>query len=84
MTTNNFKLVQRILSDWQFDLLIFLIALLPKPRRSHHYACVCEVALSEKSSAPNYPKLNFRCTRLKKNLRYFNDIIYCILFIIFL
>ncbi len=56
-------LVQRILSNWQFDLLIFLIALLPKPRRSHRYACVCEAALSEKYSASNYPKLNFRCTR---------------------
>ncbi len=30
-------LVQRILSNWQFDLPIFLIALLPKPRRSHRY-----------------------------------------------
>ena len=55
-------LVQRILSNWQFDLPIFLIALLPKPRRSHRYACVCEAALSEKYSASNYPKLNFRCT----------------------
>ncbi len=36
-------LVQRILSNWQFDLPIFLIALLPKPRRSHRYVCVCEV-----------------------------------------
>ena len=56
-------LVQRILSNWQFDLPISLIALLPKPRRSHRYACVCEAALSEKYSASNYPKLNFRCTR---------------------
>jgi hypothetical protein len=53
-------LVQRILSNWQFDLFIFLIALLPKPRRSHRYACVCEAALSGKYSASNYPKLNFR------------------------
>jgi hypothetical protein len=44
-------------------LPIFLIALLPKPRRSHRYDCVCEAALSEKYSASNYPKLNFRCTR---------------------
>ena len=56
-------LVQRILSNWQFDLFISLIALLPKPRRSHRYACVCEAALSGKYSASNYPKLNFRCTR---------------------
>ena len=55
-------LVQRILSNWQFDLFISLIALLPKPRRSHRYACVCEAALSGKYSASNYPKLNFRCT----------------------
>ncbi len=60
---HSFDLVQRILSNWQFDLPISLIALLPKPRRSHHYACVCEAALSEKYSASNYPKLNFRCTR---------------------
>ncbi len=59
------KLVQRILSNWQFDLSIFPIALLPKPRRSHRYACVCEVVLSEKYSASNYPKLNIRCTRNK-------------------
>ena len=57
-------LVQRILSNWQFDLTIFLIALLPKPRRSHRYACVWEAALSKKYSASNYPKLNFRCTSL--------------------
>ena len=57
------KLVQRILSNWQFDLPIFLIALFPKPRRSHRYACVWEASLSEKYSASNYPKLNFRCTR---------------------
>ncbi|MCI6812388.1 MAG: histidine kinase [Lachnospiraceae bacterium] len=56
------KLVQRILSNWQFDLPIFLIALFPKPRRSHRYACVWEASLSEKYSASNYPKLNFRCT----------------------
>lgn len=55
-------LVQRILSNWQFDLPIFLIALLPKPRHSHRYACVWEAALSEKYSASNYPKLNFHCT----------------------
>ena len=36
-----------------FRLLIFLIALLPKPQRSHRYACVWEAALSEKYSAPN-------------------------------
>ena len=58
-------LVQRILSNWQFDLPIFLIALFPKPRRSHRYACVWEASLSEKYSASNYPKLNFRCTRSK-------------------
>ncbi len=29
-----------------FRLSIFLIALLPKPRRSHRYACVWEAALS--------------------------------------
>ncbi len=64
----NSLLVQRILSNWQFDLPIFLIALLPKPRRSHRYACVCEAALSEKYSASNYPKLNFRCTSVSKRL----------------
>ncbi len=31
------KLVYRILSNWQFGLPIFLIALLSKPRRSHRY-----------------------------------------------
>ncbi len=36
-----------------FCLPIFLIALLPKPQRSHCYACVCETALSEKYSVPN-------------------------------
>ena len=36
-----------------FRLSIFLTALLPKPRRSHRYPCVCEAALSEKYSAPN-------------------------------
>ena len=46
-------LVQRKLSNWQFDLPIFPIARLPKPRRSHRYAYVCEAALSEKYSAPN-------------------------------
>lgn len=56
-------LVQRILSYWQFDLPIFLIVLLPKPRRSHRYDYACEAVLSEKYSASNYPKLNFRCTR---------------------
>ena len=56
-------LVQRILSNWQFDLFISLIALLPKPRRSHRYAYVCEAALSEKYSASNYPKLIIRYTR---------------------
>ena len=54
--------LERILSNWQFDLPIFLIALLPKPRRSHRYACVCEAALSEKYSASNYPKFNFHYT----------------------
>ena len=44
----NAVLVQRILSNWQFDLFISLIALLPKPRRSHRYDCVCEVARSKK------------------------------------
>ena len=65
------ELVQRILSNWQFGLPIFLIALLPKPRRSHRYACVCEAALSEKYSAPNYPKLNFRCTRTRAEMQKF-------------
>ncbi len=55
-------LVQRKLSNWQFDLPIFLIARLPKTRRSHRYAYVCEAALSEKYSVSNYPKLDFRCT----------------------
>ena len=62
------QLVQRILSNWQFDLPIFLIALFPKPRRSHRYACVWEASLSEKYSASNYPKLNFRCTSFTKIL----------------
>ena len=36
-----------------FYLSIFLIALLPKSRHSHRYACVWEAALSEKYTAPN-------------------------------
>ena len=51
-----------------FDLPVFPIARLPKPRRSHRYACVCEAALSEKYSASNYPKLNFCCTSKKSIL----------------
>ena len=38
----------------QIFLPIFLIALLPKPRRSHRYVCVCGAALSEKCSAEFY------------------------------
>ena len=60
-------LVQRILSNWQFGLSIFSIALLLKPRRSHRYACVCEAALLKKYPAPNYPKLNFHCTSVCRN-----------------
>ena len=46
-----------------FRLPIFLIALLPKPRRSHRYACVWAAALSEKYSAPNIRVFSVGYTR---------------------
>ena len=67
-----------------FRLPIFLIALLHKPQRSHRYACVCEAALSEKYSASNYPKLNFRYTSVLaeynpvSTLEWFDNIEECV------
>lgn len=55
------KLVHHPIIILQFCLLIFLIVLLPKPQGSC-YAYVCEVALSEIYSVPNYEKLLVRCT----------------------
>ena len=57
------KLVQRILSNWQFDLFISLIALLPKPRRSHRYAVASQTHRWHRYQAIDSPKFKQCCTR---------------------
>ncbi len=46
-----------------FHLPIFLITILPKPRRRHRYARICEAALSEKYSASNIKVFSVDYTR---------------------